>query len=311
MIKFRQVEYFLAVAEALQFTKAAERLFVTQPTLSHQIAQLEKTIGTPLFDRIGKSIRLTEAGKLFQTYAARAIKELEAGQTALAELEGLVRGTLTIGVIQSFSRTLLPPILGTFIGRYPNVRLRVREMTAAAIEHDLAQGKLDIGIAFAPAVLAETEVEPILDERLLLVVGVDHPLARRKSVRLAELHGQPMALLGSEFSTRALIDRHFQAVGAQPDVVCETNSIEVMFGAVTQSHLATIIPEQSITEGKNLSFSVLSVHEKAMVRTAALLWPSRSFRTVAARTFAGMVRERILARFKKVPVRKSRAGEPS
>jgi LysR family cyn operon transcriptional activator len=295
-IKLRQLQYFLAVAETLKFTRAAEKLFVTQPTLSHQIAQLENQVGTPLFDRIGKSVRLTEAGKLFKTYAARAIKELEAGQTALAELDGLVRGTLTIGVIQSFSRTLLPPILGEFLGDYPNIRLRVEEMTATAIEHGLSEGALDLGIAFAPSVMEETEVDPILEERLLLVVGLDHPLARRRTVRLAALDGQPMALLGTDFSTRLLIDRYFAEAGAQPDVVCQTNSIEVMLGAVMQSRLATIIPERALSGDKTRNIRVLTVRSPTLVRTSALLWPRHSFRTIAARTFARMVRDRILAR---------------
>jgi LysR family transcriptional regulator, cyn operon transcriptional activator len=295
-VKLRQLQYFLAAAETLQFTKAAEQLFITQPTLSHQIAQLEGTIGMPLFDRIGKSVRLTEAGRLFKTYAARALKELEAGQTALAELDGLVRGTLIIGVIQSFSRTLLPPVLGEFLGRYPNIRLRVEEMTAPGIEHRLVEGALDLGIAFAPSMMEDTEVEPILEERLLLVVGRDHPLAQRRTVRLAELDRRPMALLGAEFSTRRLIDRYFAEAGAQPDVICETNSIEVMLGAVMQSRLATIIPEKALSGDKGANIRVLPLGSPTPVRTSALLWPRHRFRTLAARTFAGMIRERILAR---------------
>ncbi len=295
-IKFRQLQYFLAAAETLRFTTAAEQLFVTQPTLSHQIAQLESTVGTPLFDRIGKNMRLTEAGRLFKVYAARALNELEAGQTALAELDGLVRGTLTIGVIQSFSRRLLPPVLGEFLGRYPNIRLRVEEMTASVIEHRLAEGALDLGIAFAPAVTEDTELEPILEERLLLVVGRDHPLARRRMVRLAELDRRPMALLGTEFSTRRLVDRYFAEAGVQPEVICETNSIEVMLGAVMQSRLATIIPEKALSGDKGANFRVLPLGSPTPVRTSALLWPRHRFRTLAARTFAGMVRERLLGR---------------
>lgn len=295
MIKLRQLQYFLAVADTLQFTRAAEKLFVTQPTLSHQIARLESHIGTPLFDRIGKAIRLTEAGRLFRTHAARAIKELEAGQTALAELEGLVRGTLTIGVIQSFSRTLLPPILGEFLSGYPNIRLRVEEMTAPTIEHRLAEGSLDLGIAFAPSGMEDIEVEPILEERLLLVVGQNHPLANRRNVRLAELDRQPMALLGTDFSTRRLIDGYFAQAGVQADPVCETNSIEVMLGAVMQSRLATIIPENALSRNKTMkNIRVLFLRDPVPVRISALLWPRHSFRTVAARTFARMARDKML-----------------
>ena len=91
-ITLRQIQYFLAAAESLHFTRAADRLAVTQPTLSHQIAQLEAHLGGPLFDRIGKQVRLTESGTLLQNYASRAVRELEAGRLALSELEGMIRG---------------------------------------------------------------------------------------------------------------------------------------------------------------------------------------------------------------------------
>src|SRR5712692_3364456 len=97
VITLRQLQYFLAAADTLHFTKAAERLSVTQPTLSHQIAQMEAHLGGPLFDRVGKQVRLTESGALLKTYADRAIRELEAGRLALSELEGMIRGDLRIG----------------------------------------------------------------------------------------------------------------------------------------------------------------------------------------------------------------------
>ncbi|MCZ6770566.1 MAG: LysR family transcriptional regulator, partial [Proteobacteria bacterium] len=114
-IKLRQLQYFLAVADSLHFSRAAEQLSATQPTLSHQIAQLESHLGAVLFDRVGKRVRLTEAGLVLRDFAVRALKELEAGCVALNELEGLLRGSLSIGSIQSFSRALLPPVLGAFL----------------------------------------------------------------------------------------------------------------------------------------------------------------------------------------------------
>ena len=189
-VTLRQIQYFLAAADSLHFTRAAESLSVTQPTLSHQIAQLEAQLGSPLFDRIGKQVRLTEAGAMLKDYAGRAVRELEAGRLALSELEGMIRGELRIGVIQSFSRTLLPSILGGFITKYPGIRLKILELTGLEIEQQLAAGDLDLGIAFAPTALGGTEVEPVLEEQMVLVVGPDNEFARRKSVKLRELDGK-------------------------------------------------------------------------------------------------------------------------
>ena len=288
-IKLRQLEYFLAVADSLHFTNAARTLFVTQPTLSHQIAQLEERLGFPLLNRIGKKVTLTEAGRLFQAHASRALKELKAGQDALAELEGLARGELRIGIIQSFCFTLLPPLLESFVARYPSIRLQIENVPARSIEEGLARGRLDLGIAFAPATLEETEAEPILEERMLLVADRRHPLARRRSCAVAQLHGRPMALLNGDFSTRQLIDRALAQAGAQPQVVCETNSIEVMLAAVRSARVLTILPERAFTPTGGLVG--VPLHEPTPRRVSALLWNRHSFRSRAARTFAEMLRE--------------------
>lgn len=288
-IKLRQLEYFLAVAESLHFTNAAQALFVTQPTLSHQIAQLETRLGFPLLNRVGKKVTLTEAGRLFKAHASRALQELKAGQDALAELEGLARGELRIGIIQSFCFTLLPPLLEKFIGRYPTIRMRIENVPARAIEEGLARGHLDLGIAFAPATLEETQAEPILEERMLLVADRSHPLVRRKSCAVAQLDGKPMALLNEDFSTRQLIDRALAEAGAKPDVVCETNSIEVMLAAVRSGKLLTILPERAFTPHGGLV--AVPLHDPTPRRVSALLWNRHSFRSRAARTFADMLRE--------------------
>jgi len=288
-IKLRQLQYFLAVADCLHFSRAAERVAATQPTLSHQIAQMEAHLGAVLFDRVGKRVRLTQAGVILRDFAVRALKELEAGCVALDELEGLQRGSLSIGVIQSFSRTLLPPILGSFLSQYPGVRVSVEELTANEIEHRLSAGTIDLGIGFASLKLDDTEVEPVLEERLMLVVSPHHRFAKRRSVPMAELDGQPMTLLATEFSTRRLIDEYLLSVNARPDVVCETNSMEIMLGAVSCGNVATIIPERGLRRGESTELRAVALVDPVPVRTSALLWPRHSYRTVAARTFGELM----------------------
>jgi LysR family transcriptional regulator, cyn operon transcriptional activator len=289
-IKYRQLQYFLAAAESLHFSKAAEKLFVTQPTLSHQLAELEAQLDTALFDRSGKAVRLTQAGELFRAYAKRSIDAIEAGCSALAELEGLQRGELSIGVNQTFLYRLMPPIISEFIERHPAVRLHVDEMTATEIERHLADGVLDLGIAFAPSVLEDTELEPILEERLLLVARHDHPLATRTQVRMAELRDVALVLLNREYSTRQLLEEYMAQAGVTPTVACETNTVELMRGLAGSSPLAAIMPESSVDKAPHLC--VLPLVDPVPVRTSALLWSRHKFRTLAAKTFAQLVRDR-------------------
>ena len=107
-MELRHLHYFLSIAETSSFTRAAASLHVTQPTLSHQIRQLEREIGKPLFDRMGRGVRLTEPGKVLQDYARRAIKEIQSGLRAVAELDGLVHGKLAVGVFRTYSSSPLP-----------------------------------------------------------------------------------------------------------------------------------------------------------------------------------------------------------
>lgn len=289
-LKLRQLEYFLAVARTLHFSNAASELFVSQPTLSHQIAELESQVGTPLFNRNGKAVALTEAGKAFRPYAMRAIAELNAGCAALEELTGLKRGQLRIGVSQSFVRKLLPPILGEFVRDYPGIELTVAESTAAEIEEGLAASLLDVGIAFAPAVREETELEPILEERLMLVMRPAHPLARLNPIPMKRLDGQPIAMLGKSYSTRGMIESFLKTAGAAPNLVCETNSIAIMLGVVGNSDVVAIVPEGAVSANADLAICALS--DPAPVRVSALLWSRHNFRSHAANAFAGLVRQR-------------------
>jgi LysR family cyn operon transcriptional activator len=288
-IKYRQLQYFLAVAESLHFSKAAESLFVTQPTLSHQLAELESQIGMPLFDRSGGVVRLTQAGAVLRDYAKRSIDAMEEGCVALSELEGLRRGELRLGVTQSFIRRLMPPIIAEFRLRYPAVQLHVFDLTANQIERQLAEGSVHLGIAFAPAMLEDTEVEMILEERLMLLVRRDHSLAAAPEVSWRQLASQPLVLLGRSYSTRQMIDDYFVEAGVIPTVACETNTIDLMVGLAATSDLAAILPESAVQQTGALS--LLAIVDPVPVRTSALMWPRHRYRTVAAQAFAAIVKE--------------------
>lgn len=293
-IKYRQIQYFLAVADKLHFSKAAESLFVTQPTLSHQLAELEDQLGMRLFDRTGGSVRLTQAGEVFRTYAQRSVDAMAEGCTALAELDGLQRGDLRLGVTQSFIRRLMPPIIGEYRRRYPAVTLEVLDLSASEIERQLAEGTVHLGIAFAAALMEETEVETILQERLILLVRRDHLLATAKEVTWQQLAEHPLVLLGRSYSTRQMIDDYFAKAGVQQSVVCETNTIELMVGLVGATDLAAILPESAVQKTKEVT--VIEIVNPKPVRTSALMWPRHRYRTLAAQMFAEIVRERFPTR---------------
>lgn len=284
----RSLRYFLAVAESQHVTRAAQLLHVTQSTLSHQIQQLEQSLGTPLFDRVGRGIRLTQAGELYRVFAQRALQEIENGSAAVAELEHVVSGRLRIGVIHTINSSLVPGVVGRFLDTYPGVRVTIEEMSAPAIEAGLVQGDLDLGISLLSTTSDEVEAEKLFDERLVLIVRRDSPHATLKSMRASGLKGIKLALLSPRFITRRLVDQWYGRHCAE-GVMLEMNSIEALLNVVRAGSMATILNERALMREDDL-VKVLLTHPVTM-RGAAMLWSRSRYRLPAARRFAEMFTE--------------------
>jgi LysR family cyn operon transcriptional activator len=304
-MELRHLRYFLAVAERLHFTRAAEALHVSQPTLSHQIRQLEEELGQPLFVRLGRQVRLTEAGAAFQRYARAAVEEVEAGQTAIRQLEDLVRGRVRVGAIQSFNAALLPLVVAAFLKRYPGIRVEIEEASAGVIEAKLLAGDYDLGFAFAPPERPEIMAEDVFEERIGFIVASGHPLADRREISFAEASHVPLAMLSPAFSTRRMIDTWFAAADATPRIAFETNSIPAILAAVRQGELATIQALDWLPIGEH--FAAVPLIDPKPTRRCGILWVRGRWRTAAARAFAAELRRAL----QQIPARSSWEGAPS
>jgi len=287
-VLLRHIRYFLAVAEQGNFTRAAEVLHVSQPTLSQQIKQLEESLHAQLFDRSGRTITLTDAGIAWKHYAVRALQDLEAGTRAIHDTEDLQRGTLRLAMTPTFTSYLTAPVVGEFYRRYPGIRLKLCEMTLDKIEALLAQDQLDLGIAFEPVHSADITATPLFLETLNLMVGERHPLATRNgSLSLEEFARQPLVLLNGEFATRQFIDIFYQQMAIQPNVVVETNTISAIVEMVRFSQLATILPQAIARADRQLY--PLSLERPITVRQAVLLQRKDAYRSAAVRAFTQLL----------------------
>ncbi|MEO6938184.1 MAG: transcriptional regulator CynR, partial [Collimonas sp.] len=167
----RHIRYLLAVVEHGNFTRAAEALYVSQPTLSQQIRQLEETLGVQLLDRSGRVVRATDAGEAYIIYASRALRELEAGQRAIHDVAELSRGSLRLAMTPSFTSYLAGPLIARFNAAYPGITLQIIELPLDAIESALLDDEVDLGIAFSQVRSQEISCEPLFVEKLSVVVG--------------------------------------------------------------------------------------------------------------------------------------------
>jgi DNA-binding transcriptional LysR family regulator len=181
-----ELHVFLTVAKEGSFSRAAERLYRTQPAISLGIRKLEDSLGQPLFIRGSRPVRVTDAGALLKNYAERLLNLRDEITKSLAELEGLERGELSLGVNESSIHALLPA-LATFRKAHPGVQIRVHRMFSRDIPHEVLNYRLDIGaVSFVPRD-PELQATEILKDELTLVVPGKHPLAKRRSVSVSDL----------------------------------------------------------------------------------------------------------------------------
>lgn len=293
-VELRHLRYFIALAGSLNFTRAAERVHVTQSTLSHQIRQLEDEVGQALFERIGKRVVMTPAGECFLVYASRALKEVDMGLGELKRDTASMTGEVRIGTTHTFNLEFIPDCVARFLQESPSVRVVVEELAADAIAWQLEAGKLDFGVAYRPASASALQFEPWFNEELLLVVGQHHPLAARRRMRMIELHREPLVLLPASFSTRRLLDECFAAAGAEPAIIAEMNSVAAMVGLVARMHVGTIAVAGATA--LNRALRTIPLENPTPMRTPGLLFNSELPQSRASRAFAALLRRRAMAR---------------
>lgn len=284
-MELRHLNYFLKIAETLSFTQAAVALRVTQPTLSHQIKQLEQEIGTPLFDRVGRSVQITEAGRIFRGYAQRALRELESGLTTVTELEGLMQGQLRVGVFRSFGNSLLPSVLAEFYRTHPRVRVSMRQMSLAEMETGLANGDIDFAITtYLPATSDKMISEELFTEPLVLAVGEQHELFGHAPLQLEALTEVPLILRPAGTPSRRLIENCFSTRGLAPTVVMEMSSGDATLATIRCSRLATICAGRALAGAPGLA--TVQIEAPELRRSGAILWHKDRYRSTAAEILA-------------------------
>lgn len=243
-MELRHIRYLLAVADHGTFTRAAESLHISQPTLSQQVRQLEKSLGATLIDRSGRTARLTDAGEAYAHHARLALRDLDAGRRAVHDVGDLTRGHLRIAITPTFTAYLVGLLIDRFHTAHPNLTLTVRETTQDIIEADLALDRLDLGIAFAGGHAPGIVGRVLYTEPLSLVANSGHPLIDETSrLPLPRIVEHPLVLLTGDFATRRQLDDHFAAHDVEPRIVVEVSSVSAVIEAVRSSRLITVLPD--------------------------------------------------------------------
>ncbi|HVO87614.1 MAG TPA: LysR substrate-binding domain-containing protein [Casimicrobiaceae bacterium] len=297
-MELRHLRYFVALAEELSFTRAAERMHVTQSTLSHQIRQLEEELGQRLFDRIGKRVVITDEGEALLPNATRALREVDEGLRALKSAPDPLVGTLTIGATHTFNIKLIPECLASFLQTHPAMSVVVRELFATDVVRHVETLELDLGITYDPHRGADLHFEPLYIEEMVLAVAAGHPFAGRKRVRLIELHKQRMILPTRNSSTRRILDEALRSVRAEPVIVAELDSVAATTELVRRTELGAIISRLAVPESKDLR--IVALESPTPLRTPGLLTKAGRPASPALRSFIGILRRKVLERRERI-----------
>jgi DNA-binding transcriptional LysR family regulator len=223
-VELRQLEYFLAVADNLSFTRAAKRLNVVQSGVSATIKALERELGMELFVRGPAGVALTAAGQELRPGARATLDAARAAKDAVNATRGAVRGTVTVGILTSINVIDLPALLAQLHARHPEVLVQLRAASAgsAGLARQLRDGDLDIALlVFTAAPPADLRARLVAAVPLLLVVPAEHPLAARDAVALAELAGMSFVDSPPGYGTRTVVDNTFAAAGVERTVTLE------------------------------------------------------------------------------------------
>lgn len=243
--------YFVAVAEECHFTRAAKRLHVAQSGLSASVRSLEKELGADLFVRNTRQVRLTPAGTALLAEARRTLAASTACVDAVAAVQGLLRGHLTIGTLQCLHVVHLPTVLSTFVATYPGLDIELRTGGSGELTGMVAQGKLDVAFVARPAVLPEdVVVTPLASEPLVLACAPTHPLANAARVPVAALAGERFVDFAPDWGPRDLVD----SVVGNRHVALEVTDVHSLLDMVAVGLGIALVPQSFSVKTDKVQF---------------------------------------------------------
>jgi DNA-binding transcriptional LysR family regulator len=286
-MELQQMRYVVAVAETGSFTRAAERCFVVQSALSHQVAALERELGVRLFARTSRRVEITAAGEAFLVSARVALDAAERAGVEAAAAAGQVRGTLRLGIIPTVTALDVPAARGRFRSAHPQVAVSLRVDASDALVAAVRAGESDVALLGLPEGRPPTGVRyrELVRERLVAAVGPDHPLCGRTRLGLTVLADETFADFPAGSPGRAQSDRAFASAGLRREVAFEAPTSEVLLGLVREGLAVAMLPERVVADADGVAALPVT---RGPARVQYLAWSDLN-PSPAALAFLGLV----------------------
>ncbi len=292
-LEIRHLRYFLAVAEAGSFSRAADRLGISQPSVSQQMRDLEAGLRVSLFQRRGKRILLTSTGLIFQEHARAVLRQLENFLQEVASEPGQLRGALHVGVVPILNVALMPDLLGGFAAKHPGISLTVEEISSTEIETALEEGRMDVGLGFLTRHSPNLRYERLCNDEFALIVAQNHPWWKRRVIQFSELHQQRMLQLFDTFVMRRMTDQICLNHHVRPRTVAELNAIETLLRSLAPLKAAALMPKIALRGREGLKLKAIRLQGKKLNLEIGLLRLIDSSANSAVAAFTTLVKSEV------------------
>ncbi len=282
------LRYFVELAHTQHYTRAAEHLCITQPSLSHAVAQMEAELGVPLFEKSGRGIRLTHFGEQFLSCAQQTLSTLDDGIETLQRV-GRGEGIIRLGLLRTLGVDYVPALASRFLSANPekNIRFSFHSGITKDLLDGLSARQFDIVFCSQPSLERKLTAVPVNKQDLVLVVPRNHPLARQHTVDLAETLPYPQVYFAKGSGLRMVIDELFRQIGGTPNIAYETEEDHVIAGLVAHGFGIAVVPYMEML--LRLDVKILQIVHPVWERSFYMVTDDRAYQSPAVRQFRQFV----------------------
>ena len=281
-MEIRHLIYFVEVAHQRNFSVAAESLFITQPTISKMIHNLEEELGVALFNRVAKKVELTDAGRAILKPAQDIIRAFQNLSSELNEVAHLKKGNIRIGMPPMTGATYFPRIIGDFNKIYPQITIQLIEVGSISVEQGLLEGDLDLGIISLPLADSRFNIFNFVKEPVVVIVGPDHPLRNNLSVSLHDLSAEKFIMFKKDFSLHDQVMNQCKKTGFVPQIACETSQWDFIISMVEENLGIGFLPMKIWNLNIKTKVHMLTLQDDSLCWNLAIIWEKNRHLSYAA-----------------------------
>ncbi len=246
MMNLNQLRVFYHAAKNLNYTAAANELFITQPAVTAQMKAFEESCNLKLFKKRGRSLFLTDEGRTLYEYAEKIFKYEKEIENAIEDMHELKRGVLSLGTTKAYARYFMPLMLSTFHESYPNIKIQLNEGSSLEMTYSLLDFKNEVAVIAKAEDLPEVNFYPFSKEEMAVIVAPGHPLTRKKAVSFKELAEEPFIMKEKGSGTRKLVEQSFANANCEPNVLMETSNAEFIKQLVQRGEGVSLLVREAV-----------------------------------------------------------------